>query len=206
MLEAMPASIRPAFATLWNLDLALAGVVSTSTDPQLGAIRLAWWRDRLDELDTEGPIAGEPRLQAINRHLMPVTNGAVLSMIAMAWVPLLNPFPWGGEVAAGLRERGELLFAVGSRILRHEGREAEPAGALWSLADGGFHCSDPQSREFLLSEGRAAIVDVPRKIPRELRPLTVLAAVASHDVLRSGRLTRVAAAMNHRFFGTIPRC
>jgi len=201
----MPASIRPAFATLWNLDLALAGVVSTSTDPRLGAIRLAWWRDRLEELDTEGPIAGEPRLSAINRHLMPFANGAKLSMIAASWMPLLDPFPWGRNVADGLRERGELLFQVGAQILQSDARQAEPAGALWSLADGAFHCTDPQSREFLLGEARAAIAALPRKMPRELRPLTVLAALAAHDSLRSGRLTRVAAAMNHRLFGSIPR-
>ena len=200
----MPASVRPAFATLWNLDLALADVVSTSTDPQLGAIRLAWWRDRLEELDTEGPIAGEPRLSAINLHLMPVTTGAMLSKISTAWAPLLEPFPWAQDVAEGLRERGRLLFAVGAQILR-AGQQAEPAGALWSLADGAFHCSELQSREFLLGEARAAIAIVRRKMPRELRPLTVLAALAANDVLRSGRLSRVAAAMRHRLFGTIPR-
>jgi phytoene synthase len=200
----MPASIRPAFATLWNLDLALADVVSTSTDPHLGAIRLAWWRDRLDELDSGGPIAGEPRLSAINRHLMPITSGAALSTIATAWAPLLEPFPWGEDVADGLRERGRLVFAVGARIL-DANQEAEPAGALWSLADGALHCSDPDSREFLLSEARAAIADVPRKMPRTLRPLTVLSALAADDVLHSGRLTRVAAAMRHRWSGTIPR-
>lgn len=201
----MPASIRPAFATLWNLDLVLAEIVSTSTDPQLGAIRLAWWRDRLDELDTKGPVAGEPRLSAIDRHLMPVTNGARLSTIATSWMPLLDPFPWGQTVADGLRERGELVFGVGAEILQTSAKQAEPAGALWSLADGAFHCSDPQSREFLLGEARAAIPQVPRKMPRDLRPLTVLAALAAHDVLHSGRLTRVAAAMNHRLFGSIPR-
>jgi phytoene synthase len=201
----MPSAVRPAFATLWNLDLALAEVVTTSTDPHLGAIRLAWWRDRLDDLDTQGPPPGEPRLNAINRHLMPVTNGATLSMIAIAWLPLLNPFPWCEDVAEGLRVRGELLFGVGSRILECKGSGAEAAGALWSLADGAFHCTDPESREFLLGEARAAIAQVPARMPREIRPLTVLAALAAHDVVREGRLSRVFAATAHRLRGTIPR-
>jgi phytoene synthase len=201
----MPRRVRRAFSALWNLDLALADVVSTSTDARLGAIRLAWWRERLDELDTEGPIAGEPRLSAINRHLMPVTNGAMLSMIAAAWMPALDPFPWGREVAEGFRARGERLFEVGAQILRSDAPSVGRAGALWSLADAAFHCSDAESREFLLGEARAAIEEVPRRMPRELRALTVLAALAAHDVLRSGRLSRVAAAMNHRLFGTIPR-
>ena len=87
--------MRPAFAALWSLDVALADVIATTTDPRLGAIRLAWWRDRLAELDTEDARSGEPRLEAVERYLMPVTNGATLSMIANAWVALLEPFPWG---------------------------------------------------------------------------------------------------------------
>lgn len=128
----------------------------------------------------------------------------MLAMIANSWAALLDPFPWDEVVADALRRRGELLFAVGSQILGHAGPEAEPAGALWSLADGAFHCSDRQSREFLLAEARAAMARMPRKMPRDLRPLTVLAALAAHDVLRPGRLSRVAVAMRHRLSGTIP--
>lgn len=190
---------------MWNLDLALADIVSTSTDPRLGEIRLAWWRDRLDDLDTNGPPPGEPRLQAIHRHLLPVTNGATLSELPIAWAPLLYSFPWGSEAADGLRERGGLLFGIGAQILGNEGVEAEAAGALWSLADGAEHCSDKQSRDFLIAEARTAIADVPHRMPREVRPLTVLAALAVHDMFRSGRLSRVATAAAHRLRGTIPR-
>jgi 15-cis-phytoene synthase len=179
--------------------------VSSSTDPRLGAIRLAWWRDRLVELDTLGPIAGEPRLSAINRQLLQDVKGAELSILPAAWAPLLEAFPWGEEAAEALRDRGEILFGAGSRLLGCDFAGAEAAGALWSLTDGAFHCSDTRSRELLLDEARAAISKVPRSMPRELRPLTVLAALAAHDVLSSGRLTRIAAAMNHRLFGTIPR-
>ena len=66
----MPASVRPAFATLWNLDLALADVVATTTEPALGAIRLAWWRERLEDLDAGKLPPGEPRLSAIARQLL----------------------------------------------------------------------------------------------------------------------------------------
>jgi phytoene synthase len=190
---------------LWNLDLALADIVSTSTDPRLGEIRLAWWRERLDDLDSESPAAGEPRLGAIHRHLMTMTNGATLSELPIAWAPLLYPFPWGADVADGLRERGRLLFGIGAQILGNDGVEAEAAGALWSLVDGAEHCSDKQSRDFLLGEAKAAIAEVPRRMPREVRPLTVLAALAAHDLFGSNRLSRVAAAAAHRLWGTMPR-
>jgi phytoene synthase len=191
---------------LWNLDLALADVVATTSEPALGAIRLAWWRERLEELDQGGEAPPEPRLRAIQRQLIGRgISGTELSKLEDGWLPLLEPFPWGEPVAEGLRLRGRLLFGIGARLLDGDPAAAERAGALWSLADAAFHCSDPESRQFLLAEARKTIAEVPRRMPRELRPLTVLSAVAAHDVLRSGRLSRVLAATTHRLRGTIPR-
>ncbi len=197
--------MRPAFASLWNLDVALADVVATTSDPRLGAIRLAWWRDRLADLDRDKAPAGEPHLEAVDQFLMPVTNGAMLSMIANAWMALLEPFPWGEEAAKGLRQRGELLFAIGAQIIGYNGTDVEPAGVLWSLSDGAVHCSDPSSREFLRGEALAALARVPRKIARQVRPLTMLTALAAHDVLNRRSATRGFAALGHRLRGTIPR-
>ena len=198
--------VRPAFATLWNLDLALADVVATTTEPALGAIRLAWWRERLEELDTGKPPPGEPRLSAIARQLLGRgISGRQLAELEDAWLPLLQPFPWDEAQAEALRQRGRILFGIGARLLRANPEVAEAAGALWSLADGAAHSSDPQSRNFLLGEARGAIPEVPRKLPSVIRPLTVLASLAANDVLGSGSLSRVSAALAHRLRGTIPR-
>jgi len=43
-----PAELRPAFDALFSLDDALADVVARSSEPMLGAIKLAWWRERAD--------------------------------------------------------------------------------------------------------------------------------------------------------------
>src|SRR4051794_34282993 len=113
----MPATIRPAFATLWNLDLALAAVVATTSEPALGAIRLAWWRERLEELD-EGATPAEPRLRAISGQLLGRgIRGKDLARLEDAWLPLLEPFPWGEAQAEGLKLRGLILFGIGTRLL-----------------------------------------------------------------------------------------
>lgn len=200
----MPASIRPAFATLWNLDLALADVVATTTEPALGAIRLAWWRERLEELDG-GAAPPEPRLSAIARQLLGRgISGSELSRLEDAWLPLLDPFPWGDAQADGLSLRGRLLFGIGARLLGGAAGDAESAGALWSLADAAQHLSDRRSRETLLD--RARKIALPDRVPKALRPLTILAAVAAYDLAgaKSG-VGRVAAALAHRTLGTFPR-
>src|ERR671918_1744417 len=65
-----PAELRPAFDTLFAIDDAMGEVVARSTQPALGAIRLAWWRERLEELDQGAAPAAEPRLRAIARQLV----------------------------------------------------------------------------------------------------------------------------------------
>ena len=56
-----PVELRPAFDALFAIDDALAEVVVSSTQPALGAIRLAWWREALERLDANPPPP-EPRL------------------------------------------------------------------------------------------------------------------------------------------------
>jgi phytoene synthase len=174
---------------------------------------MAWWRERLDELDT-GTSAPEHRLLAVARELLPEgVTGHELSSLEDAWLPLLEPFPWREEVAEGLRLRGRVLFGVGVRLLGGDPVDGEAAGALWSLVDGARHCSDIHSRMFLLDEARAAIQSLPRhRPPKFLRRLTGLAAMAAHDVMRNRPLElgyfdagRGMAAVVHYWGGTLPR-
>lgn len=201
----MPSSIRPAFAALWQLDLAFADVVSTSTDPRLGAIRLAWWRERLEGLDEGAEPPAEPRLQAVVRDLLPRgVSGRELSLLEDAWLPMLEPFPWGMEQVEGFKARGRLLFDAAARLIGGDPGAASGAGELWSLVDGAFHCSDADSRTRLEEAARAALPWLPRSVPAVLRPLTMLAALAAYDVAPRGRLGRGGAALKHRLTGRFP--
>lgn len=190
---------------LWDLDLAFADVVATSSDVRLGAIRLAWWRERLEQLDTRTEVPAEPRLQAVARELLPLgVSGLQLSQLEDAWLPLLNPFPWSDDQVAGLRLRGKLLFGFGAHLLGAEAADAERLGASWSLMDGAEHCSDVASRELLRQRAREAATHLPKRVPRELRPLTVLAALSVSDAAGGSLARRTRAAIVHRLTGRFP--
>jgi len=159
-------------------------------------------------------VPAEPRLQAVVDDLLPrAVPGAELSRLEDGWLSLLDPFPWGEPQADGLKLRGRTLFGIGARLLSQNPGDAEPAGALWSLVDGARHCSDPDSRLFLLVEARRLLSEYPPEPPpKALRRLTGLAAVAAYDLLRSGTpepsrggLGRPAAALVHYLRGTLPR-
>jgi phytoene synthase len=178
-------------------------VVSSSTDPRLGAIRLAWWRERLEELDEGGKSPAEPRLQAVAGQLVPPgVSGRELSRLEDAWLPLLEPFPWGAPQADALKLRGRILFGIGARLLGGDPRDAEGAGELWSLIDGARHCTDPHSRDELFKIARRVAID--GKSPAKLRPLTILSALAVVAVTDpASGLARGMAAAHHRLTGRI---
>ncbi|MGN6057211.1 MAG: hypothetical protein ACTHOI_01320 [Sphingomicrobium sp.] len=204
-LQATPREVRSAFEALWNLDLAFADVVSTTTDPALGTIRMAWWRERLEELDCESQPVAEPRLRAIKSELVDRgVSGLNLSKLEDAWLPMLEPFPWDESVVRGFRLRGRILFGIGAELLDGEPEEAKAAGVLWSLVDGATHCSDAPSRAALCSAARTASGEVPRRLSTRIRPLTILAALAAYDLRPGGRLGRVGVALAHRLSGAMP--
>ena len=180
--------------------------MATSSDPRLGAIRLAWWRERLEALDTDANHPAEPRLQAVANELLPRgVSGKELSQLEDAWLPLMEPFPWGEDQAEGLTLRGRILFGIGARLMGPAADAAEQAGALWSLVDGAHHCSDTQSRNLLRQRAAAVLAATRTPMPRGLRVLTVLAALAAADLLREGSgLKRLSAAVKHRLMGSLP--
>lgn len=184
----------------------MADVVASSSDPALGAIRLAWWREALQRLDQSAPPA-EPRLRAVADHLIPLgVTGAELAKLEDCWLALIEPFPWTILTAELVRMRGRILFGIGARLSAETADDAEAAGALWSLVDVARHCGDPASRAMLFDEARKSAAGLgPRKPPKALRPLTALAAVAAHDALGGSRAGRGFVALTHTLTGRFPR-
>jgi phytoene synthase len=194
----VPADVRDAFRALLGIDLAMADVVARSTDPVLGRIKLAWWRERLEELDSAPPPA-EPRLQKAAQQLLPRgVSGADLAKIETGWETLLDP-----EIDAGLvAERGETLFQIAGRLLRAEDARLADAGALYALASVGR-----RGLPELLEPARARLADLRGyRFGRRLRPLTMLARAAARDLVRSepeGSRARALAMLAHRWSGRI---
>ena len=126
-----PVELRPAFDTLLDIDDALAGVVVRATEPGLAAIKLAWWRERLEELDV-GVFPAEPRLRAVAAELLPRgVHGAELAGLTEAWAALLDEQPDLDRVAEG----GARLFAIAANLLGASDPMIEPAGRLYGHAN-----------------------------------------------------------------------
>lgn len=204
-----PARVRPALAALWRLDERLGSVVATTTEPMIGAIRLAWWREALESLDRGGP-PDEPLLREICGTLLPFgISGTELAAIEAGWAALLEGDPPDGEaIERHGKLRGRLLFGLAARVLGKDGsEEAAIAGEGWALVDLGSRTRDPQAAALAKVRARQCLSSLSGyRWPRALRPLGALATLARHDASTDGPRRqasprRIGRALLHRFTG-----
>jgi phytoene synthase len=147
-----PAALRPALMLLLQFDARLGDIVAGSTEPLIGQMKLAWWRDALAAEPDRRP-KGEPliaRIDAISgRRLEP----ALLELID-AWEALLA----ADDLDEFAKRRGRAVYSayaewVGSSI------DVAALGAAWAKGSVGVPISNDQ----------------PLPKDRKLRPLTILA-------------------------------
>ena len=193
-----PADLRAPFKALFELDAAMGDVVARATDPALGRIKLAWWREQLEAIDSSPPPA-EPRLAAVAAELLPRSvSGAALAELEPGWATLLDEDADSGLVAS----RGECLFQIGGRLLGSSDEKLGDAGALYALASVGRR-GVPQ----LLELARACRAKLRgHRFEARVRPLTMLARAAARDLERKepeGSRRRLLAMLAHRWSGRI---
>ena len=171
----------------------MADVVSQSAQPALGAIKLAWWRERLTELD-EGKVPAEPRLQAAASELLPRgISGAELAGLEEGYLALLRE----PVEAAPALQRGLRLFEMASKLLGASLTDLGVAGRLYAAGQ--------LQRRGLALPG-AFVVTRMHGVPAKLRPLTALAVLARRDLDRHEREAtpaRAFAILRHRLTGRI---
>lgn len=197
-----PADLRAAFDALFDVDEAMAAVVARSTEPALAAIKLAWWRERLQELD-QGKIPAEPRLQAAATELLRRgIRGDELAELEDGWATVVDEKPDVERIAAA----GEHLFELAARLLGSTHPLIGPAGRL-------YRHQEVARRGLLRMPPRAHDLDQLSSVafPRVLRPLTALAALAARDAKRrtphepQGTPGRALALLIHRATGRVTR-
>ena len=190
----------------------MGDVVRTSSDPLLGQIRLAWWRERLEELD-QAIVPAEPRLKAVAEALIPAgVSGRDAAALEGGWLKLFAPFPWNVSVVEAIWFRGRLLFGLGAKLLGRTDDRIEAAGGYWAVVDAARHCSDESSRNALIGEGHTLARGLGgAKFEPALRPLSILAALAIRDLAKGepfeseGSPGRIAAMLGHRLTGKLPK-
>ncbi len=185
-----PSDARRKTLALLLLDSRLAGIVRSAREPILAQMRLAWWRDWFSEDPAAWP-EGEPLL-AMLREWSASLKG--LSAMADGWEVLLSEGDLTptkiSEFAAG---RGE-GWAVLANELGAERAEARKAGRAWAVVDLASHLtSEPD--QAAAAELIAGHSFEQAALPRSMRTLAVLHALAARSVRRGGGMLDGAGAV-----------
>ena len=172
-----PAAARPALLALHGLDLELAQLVASTTEPMLGEIRLAWWRDALLALDG-GQVPAQPLLALLAAEVLPRgVSGAELAGLEDRWLGLIG----SDTVPPAHVSGGGTLFALLARLCGCEPQAARRLGEAWAAGE-----------------------PAPRPVAPPLRPLFGLAQLAARDAARTrtgqGREARGSTARQVRLF------
>lgn len=209
ILAYAPLVSRPALAALLALDDALALLLRTTSQPAVGQLRLAWWREALAKLDTAPPPA-EPVLRGLAAEVLPRgVTGASLVPIVHGWEVLVEEEALDGlalaRFAAG---RGSLFVAAGAAL----GAGTDPlalGGEGWALADLARHLGDGEEAAAARAAAAPRLAQaLAQRWSRNGRALGALAHRARMDLeapadapLPVGAPKRVARLLWHRLTG-----
>lgn len=137
-----PAGVRGAFATLLRLDARFAEIIRSTREPLVGQMRLTWWHDALERLDTN-PAPAEPLLGLLQAEVLyHGIAGTDLATLVEGWEPLLDPLD-AQAVADHAERRGARLFSLAGRLMPGDPATLAAAGRAWAAADLAAHLTQP---------------------------------------------------------------
>lgn len=179
-----PPKLRAPLTTAIQLDRRLARIVAHTTEPMLGQMRLAWWRDALGKPPSDRP-RGDAVLDAVGRDWA----GREAALIAMVdgWEVLVTADHLGpSEIEAFGSRRGAFFGALGNDRSPAGDNRVAAAAFRWAIADAAAGVSGGSERALLIEAGLAR-AGAGGRLPRELRGLAVLDALALRALRRGGR-------------------
>lgn len=175
--------VRGPLSMALQLDRRLARIVARTSEPMLGQMRLAWWREALGKPLAERP-QGDAVLDGIGHHW--AGRETALVQMVDAWEVLVTAESLGETEAGTLGEgRGAFFAALAPDCSADEAVRLRAAGRAWALADAAAGVSDRSERAVLVSAGLAR-PDRLVRFPSGLRGLAVLESLALRALARGG--------------------
>lgn len=176
---------------LLALDARLAGLLRHSREPMLAQLRLAWWRETLGQ-DAGAWPEGEPLLAALrswnNRH------GALVALVD-GWEMLTGPAPLPAASLEAMAEGRARAFGGLARALgcdAHEGA-TQAVARRWARADLPMRLGHGEERAAADALFLALADPLPR-LPRPLRPVCVMAALATRRLAKGDEAAATSPA------------
>jgi len=133
-----PREARGDLFALYAFNVELARIAEQVSEPELGAIRLQWWREALERAmngePTGQPVADALGITLARRKLSPERIEALID--ARSFDVATKIMPDWNALEAYLRDTAGALFALGAECLGAHGPSVEAASSQAALAYG----------------------------------------------------------------------
>jgi phytoene synthase len=179
-----PQAQRAALGAALMLDYRLSQLVARTSEAMLGQMRLAWWRETLQQ-----PPAARPRGDAVLDAVSDSWAQTCAPLIALVdgWEYLLQPEPIDTAAARAFAEGRAAALVAACGYDAGTGREAAAVAArVWALGDLAARVSDAGERRALIALGLTEARQRTRLTPPG-RALAVLGALGARALARGGR-------------------
>jgi len=171
-----PPAQRDALRIFLELDARLARIVGSTSEPILGQMRLAWWREMLGKPIAERPT-GDAVLDGIGLHWQ--GRETALIQLVDGWEHMLaESFDATAALAFGQGRAAPFAEIGGNGV-------GKATGQRWALLDAALHVPPGPDRDIL--SGLAKEIDVTGPLPKALRGLTILDALVRRSIRRGIR-------------------
>lgn len=174
-----PEKVRGPLTTYLSFDQRLGRIVAGTTEPMLGQMRLAWWRDMLMK-----PVDDRPKGDVVLDAIGGDWTGGEASLIKLvdAWEILVVAEKLDLKVAKefGAGRSAPFLALADTESL------VPAVGAVWAIADAASQVSDEAERAVLVEAG-SETAKAKRLYPSTLRGIAVLDALAARALKNGGR-------------------
>lgn len=183
-LSYTPADRRNRMRAYFTLDRRLSQIAAQTTEPMLGQMRLAWWREMLQKPADERP-QGDASLDAIGEHW----SGSETDLISLVdgWEALIAAQTLDADTISAFAKGRSAPFTSfvepGSDV---QIQRISDAGSAWAVADAAIRMSDEAERDMCIQEGLKRAGGA--RLPRSLRGLAILEALAIRS-LKDGAKT-----------------
>jgi phytoene synthase len=176
--------VRGALSIALQLDRRFAQIAARTQEPVIGQMRLAWWREALGQPPALRP-RGDALLDTVGLHWNQ-RESALISLVNAWEVMIVAERLDAAQIAAFGEQRGAFfaLLDPDLRVALHD--RAASAGWRWALADAAAGVSQNAERAALVVAGLSREAS-PARLPRHLRGLAVLDALALRALRRGGR-------------------
>lgn len=178
-----PKPVRPKLEAFFALDHRLGQLVAKATEPMLGQMRLAWWREMLAKPVGERP-SGDAVLDALGAQW--AEDERPLADLVDAWELLVAEESLGSETILAFAEKRAGPLTAFADAEGSQRKVLQASAMAWALAETAAHMSDGDERQHFIKAGQG-LEPPPERLARDFRGVAILGTLGRRSLRRGGR-------------------